>query len=124
MIELAGHLDILKDESTPEPIRNYGIELLEQLEAADIDSISTVEDLFGGNYFIIENKEDLKQVAFASTFSGRAPNGDSVNNLFYNCGVFSDTQLLRGDMDYIMFWESTNNAGGPTYFIPDRKSVV
>jgi len=84
----------------PRGIRRYLAQIARQ-------SKQPFEELFGGDVFEIEEKEDLKQITldyFEET------------TLFENTGQFENAVVLN---EWVALHTPTTDAGGPVYFIPN-----
>lgn len=83
-----------------------GVELVEGEDithlAMDIDFMEAL----GGNVFVLETEEDLKQISVNDT------------NLFEAATLFDIAHLLQ-DLKHMVLVTMTSDTGGATYFVPD-----
>lgn len=86
-------------------ILNYYENLIENLDIGLEDSFI---DTLGGAVHVIESNEDLKEIV--SFGHGQDDNLASSALVFDYCNWVSE--------NYIYIFLATNNAGGPTYWIP------
>jgi hypothetical protein len=90
--------------------------LLQQPEAAE-----EYADLFGGDVYVCQTPEDLKQVVgmdmeWASAHD-RWPNVTDLPMAWDSCNYLAEKS---GDPEWAMFLLCTNDAGGPVYYIPNQ----
>jgi len=89
-----------------EGIAKETVELVEDEDvthlAMDIEFMETL----GGNVFILETAEDLKQISV------------NESTLFDTPSMFDIAHLLQ-DLKYMLLATMTSETGGATYFIPD-----
>lgn len=76
------------------------------------DSISFDVEL-GGRLFVVEDEEDLEQI---ETFV-EDPETKGWKNITQVGDAFDDAYLTMDD-SHVVIYKVTNNAGGPTFFIP------
>jgi hypothetical protein len=67
--------------------------------------------IFGGNLFLIETKEDLKSIC---------PNLESDEGYITPFDTFNDVHITPEKRVYILLSIINNNAGGPTYIVPQE----
>lgn len=89
--------------------------LLQQPEAAD-----AYADLVGGNVYVPECSDDLKQVVgmdmdWASTHDHQWPNVTDLPLAWDSCIYLAEKS---GDPEWVMFLLCWNDAGGPVYYVP------
>ncbi len=91
--------------------------LLQQPEAAD-----AYADLLGGNVYICETADDLRQVVgmdmdWASTHGNQWPNVTDLPLAWDSCSYLKENS---GDPEWAMFLLCWNDAGGPVYYVPKQ----
>lgn len=82
-------------------------------------SVIDYSSYLGGNVYVCETLEDLKQVegcdmTFPDTHDGRWPNMTDMPLEGDSCCY------IQGEPRFIMFLLCWNNAGGPVYYIPQN----
>lgn len=85
---------------------------------SNIVALESYNGYLGGNVFICETLEDLKQVEgfdldFAAANNGRWPNITDMPLVSDLCNYVKD------EPKFITFLVCWNNAGGPVYYIPE-----
>lgn len=89
--------------------------LLQQPEAAD-----AYADLLGGNVYICESADDLKQVVgmdldWARTHGNQWPNVTDLPMAWDSCTYLAEKS---GDPQWVIFLLCWNDAGGNSHFVP------
>jgi hypothetical protein len=91
---------------------NVAIELYKEFQAAvsDGDASLSFEELLGGDVFIIETPEDLKEIhAYDS-------NGDLVN-ISSHTATFDSAHYFPS-REWMLFFTATSDQGGPSFIVP------
>ena len=89
--------------------------LLQQPEAA-----AEYADLLGGNVYVCETADDLKQIAgmdmdWAEAHGNTWPNVTDLPMTWDSCTYLAEK---FGDPQWVMFLLCWNDAGGPVYYVP------
>lgn len=91
--------------------------LLQQPEAEQ-----SYADLLGGNVYVCETAEDLKQIVgmdmdWASSHDNQWPNVTDLPIAWDSCTYLAEKS---GDPQWAMFLICWNDAGGPVYYVPKQ----
>ena len=91
--------------------------LLQQPEAAQ-----DYADLLGGNVYICETDDDLRQVIgmdldWAGAHGNQWPNVTDLPMTWDSCAYLAEKS---GDPEWVMFLLCWNDAGGPVYYVPKQ----
>jgi hypothetical protein len=111
---LLGLCDYPKDIPKPLDVTQQEVDWLLALPE-DIEFMTYM----GGNVFLVETEDDLKQVTGMdfqfSKQHGRWPNCTEAILAWDDCRYLLNAD---GSSDYALLFAATNNAGGPSWFIP------
>ena len=80
----------------------------------------SVENSFGGNFFLVESKNDLHQIKTARNIKVYSERNSQYLSIEDEPDGMDVCEWLDNDKDsgYVVVALFTNNAGGNTYFIP------
>ena len=123
MIDLGGTLKEVKAnyaQGIGHPVILAEVEReLDSIQGELDDDLETLE-AFGGNFYLVESEADLKQIKVP----GSRFNPDTraielyMNSIAYTAVAGDACEYIGDNREFILFFLATNNAGGPTYFIP------
>ena len=109
MKDLGNTLDELIKESPSSDLIQMTFKFFEENSEDEND---TIEDIFGGRFYLVETEDDLKEIKTAKY------NKDT--NDYYNileiASEFDTAKTL--DPKFVMFFLATNNGGGNSYLVP------
>jgi len=114
MKELGTNLKELREVADKVIVDNV-LELYKQEEFNDYDRENdTFEFLLGGNIFLIETVEDLKEI------DTTVPRTDTqgYKSLYETSAIFDIAYYIGPNQEYAMIVLIVNNSGGPTFYIP------
>ena len=85
-------------------------DILKSLSEEDFEGLFSepFQNTLGGDIFIIESKEDLKQIQTGGL-------SEEESTLFDKPDIFD---VCEWNGEYVLVWYATNNSGGPSFWIP------
>jgi hypothetical protein len=100
------HIQLVRDDELKE-------ELYALMQLFSITDTETFEEYFGGNTYIVEKEDDLKDI---STYLTTEDDSRFLN--LHEIAASFDVAEYLPSMNWIHIFSVTNNAGGPAYYIP------
>lgn len=108
---------LLQDETLSYSVINY--ESIKALRESDL-YVEPFSDYFGGNVYICESSEDLKQIEgfdmeWAESHSNTWPNVTDKALSWDACDYVNSDR----NTGWALFFACWSNAGGPVYYVPE-----
>ncbi|HRV01122.1 MAG TPA: hypothetical protein P5539_05465, partial [Mesotoga sp.] len=87
--------------------------------AADSDIVITdnteLEEITGGNYYLVESEEDLKEI---KSFEFNQAHKQMLTTCLHDEPLLMDGVSFNEQLNMYIFFLGTNNGGGPVWYIP------
>lgn len=98
--------DSIKTDGLDPPLKITGLERIEWLVSKSEEDKETLMSMYGGALFIPESTDDVSKVIEDLTVGSPYP-------------LFDDVGLITTKPRYLYIFSANNNAGGPSYIIPE-----
>ena len=103
-------------DTLPPEVASSIRDILDSLPPEDTENLETLSELLGGDVFLIEAAEDLHQIKTAA-YDASSDSWHDVTSIVYAPDAI---EQLGGDNGHWMWFLANNNAGGPSYYIPNE----